>query len=273
VEEFDRSSSCPAVEQESRPRCHCGTAQREQTAIAPVRHEAGSSRRDRPTTKPRRRGAGVGPKRSVARRTPHMPARIVEDVAQRIPSVERVGEQSRAVPVRKDPTMAAHDAIQRTRQPNRQALHPPRQGKRVLGFGNEMEMALLDGVLDQAKSFLVIAAAERSVNRAEYSGAAQAPQAGRELERYVGGGPATEGSTRNVPNARGAIPRTAAMASGLGQRWGELLVSGRLASTPEPGAAGLVKFGRVGVPGIVGQLERAGLAEHPELWHIFRDAA
>lgn len=50
-----------------------------------------------------------------------------------------------------DASSATEDAVHRTRQANRKSADAAREGAAMLGFGDEMDVVILHGVLDDPK--------------------------------------------------------------------------------------------------------------------------
>jgi hypothetical protein len=97
-----------------------------------------------PTVEPRSRGVGIDSPDADP-----VLARVLEHVSQREPhflgsaqdvSVESIAEHAPA---------ASPDAIQASRDPDAQALHPERQRIAILGFHDQVDVIALDRVVDQ----------------------------------------------------------------------------------------------------------------------------
>ena len=70
---------------------------------------------------------------------------VLQDVVQRIGDLAGRPQHVRVVPIREDLAPPAGDAVDRTRDANAQALHPPRQALRALSLDQEVQVIPLHG--------------------------------------------------------------------------------------------------------------------------------
>jgi hypothetical protein len=92
---------------------------------------------------------------------------IVQDVTQGIPHFERRFQSARVVTVRENGTATAGAAVDGSGNANRQALNAAPQRSAVCGFGDQMDVIALNGVLAQAKPEPLAPSDERAMNPQE----------------------------------------------------------------------------------------------------------
>jgi hypothetical protein len=127
-----------------------------------ARRKRGSRRPHRPAVKPGRRRERV-----VVATLPVLRP-VLEHVKKGGPSLSRGAQLMGMVPIREDAAVSAQGPVHCARHAHRQTLHPAREGTRVTGFDDEMQMVRLDGEVNDAKSTLV-PVGKSQAQGAEYS--------------------------------------------------------------------------------------------------------
>src|SRR3954453_442963 len=92
-------------------------------------------------------------------------------------SVSRRRERSGMIPVADDLPLAAEDAIDRERQPDREPVHATARTARLVSLDDEVPVVLLDREVDHSKSI---------DGRPRYGAAERAEDAGRAKRRQAG---------------------------------------------------------------------------------------
>src|SRR5207244_13481407 len=89
--------------------------------------------------------------RSARRRAAEMVRVVAENVGDGVYQLCRRREDARVEVIRKDVALAFHEPIQRLRQPDAKALHPPGKRRAGVGFDDQMDVVPLDAELDDAQ--------------------------------------------------------------------------------------------------------------------------
>ena len=88
----------------------------------------------------------------IARRLASEMVRVVaENVGDGVYQLCRRREDARVEVIRKDVALAFHEPIQRLRQPDAKALHPPGKRRAGVGFDDQMDVVALHAELDDAQ--------------------------------------------------------------------------------------------------------------------------
>jgi hypothetical protein len=77
--------------------------------------------------------------------------KIPEHVDERVPHLARGRERTGVIPVRPHAAGARERAVHRFREPDGEALHPPRERRVIVSFAEEMQVIPLDGELRDAE--------------------------------------------------------------------------------------------------------------------------
>src|SRR5436305_742083 len=85
---------------------------------------------------------------------------VSEDVVHRVRDFTRALQGARVEAVGEDLAAKAMHAIEGTRHPHREALHPARQRDDVVGFYQEVQMVPLHGELDRSQPEALLALAQ-----------------------------------------------------------------------------------------------------------------
>src|SRR3954469_11464277 len=142
-------------------------------------------RADGETIRAHRVGGGrvrIGPAIPRCKTVLHL---IAEDISNRVGDLARALERPRVKPVREDLSAQPLRFVETTSEPNREALHPTLERKRVVRFDDEMDVVPLHAEVDDAEPEPLLAFSECFRDRREAPRASQARTPATNSHRHV----------------------------------------------------------------------------------------